>query len=86
MCGKSVLLKLEDSIVFFYLLAMQRLDALPMRCACVCLLRQLPVAEFGRQKVAVTHLCTFDRRFHMAEPGRTVMGGRYHQQRTPWSW
>ena len=47
-----------------------------MRRACVCLLRRLPVAKFGRQKVAVTHLCTFDHRFRMAEPGRTVMGGR----------
>ena len=55
-----------------------------MRRACVCLLRRLPVAKFGRQKVAVTHLCTFDRHFRMAEPGRTVMGGRYRWRRTPW--
>jgi hypothetical protein len=55
-----------------------------MRRACVCLLRRLPVAEFGRRKVVVTHLCTYDRRFRMAEPGRTVMGGRYRRQRTPW--
>ncbi len=49
----------------------------------VCLLPRLPVANFGRQKVAVTHLCTFDRRFRMAEPGRTVMGGRYRWRRKP---
>jgi hypothetical protein len=42
------------------------------------------VAKFGRQKVAVTHLCTFDCRFRMAEPGRTVMGGRYRWRQTPW--
>jgi len=34
----------------------------------VCLLRRLPVADFGWQKVVVTHLYTFDRRFRMAEP------------------
>ena len=42
-------------------------------CVSVCLLRRLPAAKFGRQKVAVTHLCTFDRHFRMVEPRRTVM-------------
>ncbi len=49
----------------------------------VCLLRRLPVANFSRQKFAATHLCTFDRRFCMAEPGRTVMGGHYCWWRKP---
>ncbi len=47
-----------------------------MRRVYVCLLRRLPVAEFGQRKVAVTHLCTFDRGFRMVEQLRTVMGGR----------
>jgi hypothetical protein len=45
-----------------------------MRRACVCLLRQLPVAEFGRQKVAVTHLCTFDRSFPHGGTGKDSDG------------
>ncbi len=32
------------------------------------------MANFGQRKVAVTHPCTIDCRFRMAEPGRTVMG------------
>ena len=44
---------------------------------CVCLLRRLPLADFGQRKVAVTHLCTFDCHIRLAEPGRTVMGVRY---------
>jgi len=31
----------------------------------------------------VTHPCTFDCRFRMAEPGRTVMGVRYRWRRKP---
>ena len=31
------------------------------------------MANFGRRKVAVACLCTFDHRFRMAELGRTVM-------------
>jgi hypothetical protein len=46
-----------------------------MHSVYVFLLQQLPVANFGQQKVAVTHLCTFDHHFCMAELGRTVMGG-----------
>ena len=45
-------------------------------CLCVCLLRRLPLADFGQRKVAVTYPCTFDCRFRMAEPGRTVLGVR----------
>ena len=62
---------------------MKRDDALTTRRVYVCQLWWLPVAHFGRQKVAVTHLCTFDRSFRMAEPGRTVMGGRYRWQQKP---
>ena len=51
---------------------------------CVCLLRRLPVAKFGQQKAAVTHLCTFDCHFRMAERGRTVMGGPYRWWQKPW--
>ena len=38
-------------------------------CVGVCLLWQLPVAKFGWQKVLVTHLCTFDCHFRMADLG-----------------
>jgi len=44
-----------------------------MRRVCVCLLRRLPLANYGQSKVVVTHPCTFDCRFRMAEWGRTVM-------------
>ena len=40
-----------------------------MHHAGVCLLRQLPVAKFGRRKVSVTHLYTFDRCFRMVKWG-----------------
>jgi hypothetical protein len=54
------------------------------RRVCVCLLRRLPLADFGQRKVVVTHPCTFDCRFRMAEPGRTViMGVRYRRQWKP---
>ena len=49
---------------------------------CDCLLWRLPVANFGQLKVVVTHLCTFDHCFCMAEPGRTwevvIVGSRSH--------
>ncbi len=54
-----------------------------MRCVYVCLLWRLPVANFGRQKLTVTQLCTFDCCFRMAEPGRTVMGGCYRRWGKP---
>jgi len=38
-----------------------------MRRICVCLLRRLPLAP----EVTVTHPCTFDCHFNMADPGRT---------------
>jgi len=41
------------------------------------------MADFGQRKVAVTHPCTFDCRFRMAEPGGTVMEVRYCRQQKP---
>jgi hypothetical protein len=69
MRDKSMSLKLENIIVLLFI-------SYVMARVCVCLLRRL-------QKVAVTHLCTFDRRFRMAEPGRTVMRVRYRRRRKP---
>ena len=48
----------------------------------------LPVAvaatgQFWPEEVVVTHPCTFDCRFRMAEPGRTVLGVRYRWRRKP---
>jgi hypothetical protein len=47
----------------------------------MCRLRRLPVANFGQEKVLVTHHCTFDHHFRASEPGQTVMGCRYRHQR-----
>ena len=51
---------------------------------CVCLLRQLLEADFGQRKVVASHICTFDRRFRMTEPERTVMGVRYRRLGKSW--
>jgi hypothetical protein len=68
---------------FYYLLllAMHWHDTSLTRRVCVCLLRRMPMANFDQRKVAVTHPCTSECHFRMAEPGRTVMGVRYR-----WRW
>ena len=83
---KSVLFKVEDVIFLLfisYVMARHVIEASSTRRVCVCLLRRLPLADFGQRKVAVTHTCTFDCHFRMAEPGRTVMGVRYRRRRKP---
>jgi len=61
---QSMLLKVEDLIVF----TIYKLCNGATRRVCVCLLRRLPLANFGQRKVAVTHPCIFDCHFRIAEP------------------
>ena len=82
-CRQVYAVKSRGFNCFYYLLAMYWHNASSMRRVCVCLLRRLPLADLGQRKIAVTHPCSFDCRFRMAEPGRTVMGVRYCWRRKP---